>query len=203
MNVRRPSLETRLARAGLEGARVREDLASAGLLVDEDIADADLDVLASAADPEAAVAVLAGLAGSDAELLRRVRSDEDWLRRVVAVAGASRPLGDLLARGTDAVLALATLDPVRIEATTQAVAAAVLGSEERDAQAAAIASIRRRATADIAGRDLTGVADVETVASELADLAESVLDGTLAGVHRALVGTAPTVRIAIDRKSVV
>jgi [glutamine synthetase] adenylyltransferase / [glutamine synthetase]-adenylyl-L-tyrosine phosphorylase len=194
---RRPSLDVRLARVGLEGGRALEDLRRAGLLVADDITDDDLELLAAAAAPTDAAAALAALAASAPELLQRVRSDREWLTRVVAVAGASRPLGELLGRGTDAVLALADLYPVEVAATARAVEAAVLGAEEVAEQAAGIASIRRRATADIAGRDLTGALDVEGVARELADLAEAVLTGTLAGVHARLAGDARRARIAV------
>jgi [glutamine synthetase] adenylyltransferase / [glutamine synthetase]-adenylyl-L-tyrosine phosphorylase len=194
---RRPSLEVRLARVGLEGARALDDLRAAGLVVEDDIADDDLELLGSAAAPTDAAAVLAALASSAPELLQRVREDREWLTRVVAVAGASRPLGELLGRGTDAVLALAHLYPVEVAATARAVEAAVLGADGVAEQAAGIASIRRRITADIAGRDLTGALDVEGVARELADLAEAVLTGTLAAVHAAFAGERPRARIAV------
>jgi [glutamine synthetase] adenylyltransferase / [glutamine synthetase]-adenylyl-L-tyrosine phosphorylase len=197
MSARRPSLEARLARIGLGSGATREDLDAAGLVRDGDMADDDLELLASAADPAAAAATLAAMGANAPALLEQVLGDRDWLARVVAVAGASRPLGDLLGRGTDAVLALSDLEPVRVPQMSAAVEAAVRAAEGVVAQAAGIASLRRRATADIAGRDLTGVADVETVARELADLAESVLTGTLAGVHAELTGGRPNARIAV------
>ena len=194
---RRPSLEVRLARAGLDGGRALEDLTVAGLLVDGELDDAELELLSAAATPADAAAVLAALATSAPTLLTQVRADHDWLARVIAVAGASRPLGDLLGRGTDAVHALADLDPVEVAPTAAAVEAAVRAAADVASQAAGIASIRRRATADIAGRDLTGVLDVEGVARELADLAEAVLSGTLTAVHAQLTGGAPAARIAV------
>ena len=194
---RRPSLEVRLARAGLDGERALDDLRTAGLVQDGEVDDADIELLGSAAAPADAAAVLASLATSSPELLARVRADGEWLARVVAVAGASRPLGELLGRGTDAVLALADLYPVEVEPTAAAVEVAVLGADDADAQAAGIASIRRRATADIAGRDLTGALDVEGVATELADLAQAVLTGTLAAVHAMHAGDTPSARIAV------
>jgi [glutamine synthetase] adenylyltransferase / [glutamine synthetase]-adenylyl-L-tyrosine phosphorylase len=197
MNARRPSLETRLARLGLGSEATRVDLDAAGLIRGGDIAEDDLDLLSSAADPGAAAATLAAMGSNAPDLLARVLADRDWLARVVAVAGASRPLGDLLGRGTDAVLALADLEPVQVAQMSAAVEAAVRLGEGVEGQAAGIASLRRRATADIAGRDLTGVADVETVARELADLAESVLTGTLAGVHAELTEGRPNARIAV------
>ncbi len=207
MSARRESLAARLARLGLEGDRVLGDLGDAGVVdvtavggaaAEDAVRDpAALDLLAAAADPAAATAVLAGLAVSDPGLSARVRADRDWLARVVAVAGASRPLGELLARGTDAVLGLEHLDPVDAATIAGAVAGAVRRGGDTAAQAAGIASIRRRATADVAARDLTGAADVAAVAAELAALAEGVLAGTLDGVHAELAGPSPAARIAV------
>ena len=194
---RRPSLEVRLARAGLDSDRALEDLRVAGLVDDGDVDDADIELLASAAAPTDAATVLASLATASPELFAQVRADRDWFARVVAVAGASRPLGELLGQGTDAVLALADLSPVEVDRTAAAVELVVRGADDVVAQAAGIASIRRRATADIAGRDLTGALDVEGVATELADLAQAVLAGTLAAVHGMHAGDEPSARIAV------
>lgn len=194
---RRPSLEARLARAGLDGARALGDLTAAGMVRDGGIEDAELEALAACAAPDDAAAVLATLAASAPDLLARVRADPRWFARVVAVAGASRPLGDLLGRGTDAVQALADLEPVEVATVADAVEAVVLAGVDGDEQAAGIASIRRRATADIAGRDLTGVLDVEGVARELADLAEAVLTGTLRAVQARIADGPPRSRIAV------
>jgi len=194
---RRSSLEVRLARAGLDSSRARDDLDAAGFVQDGDVDDAVLEVIGAAADPAEAVATLAGLRLTAPELCAQVVADADWFARVVAVAGASRPLAALLAQGTDAVLALADLDPVDVATTAAAVEAAVRAGNDLAEQAAGIASIRRRATADIAGRDLTDVLDVEGVARELADLAEAVLSGTLAAVHDGLTGGEPRARIAV------
>lgn len=194
---RRSSLEVRLARAGLDSSRARDDLDAAGFVRDGDVDDAVLEVIGAAADPAEAVAAFAGLRLAAPELCAQVVADADWFARVVAVAGASRPLAALLAQGTDAVLALADLDPVDVTSTAAAVEAAVRAGSDSAEQAAGIASIRRRATADIAGRDLTDVLDVEGVARELADLAEAVLTGTLAAVHDELTGGQHSARIAV------
>jgi len=207
MSARRESLAARLARLGVDGPRVLDDLRAAGLLAAgaDGSTEADAAVLDAAAlvrisesaDPAAAASVLAGLAAADPGLAARVGSDPDWFGRVVAVAGASRPLGELLARGTDAVLGLASLDPVDPTSVAAAVEAAVRSAADTPAQAAGIASIRRRATADIAARDLTGAADVAQVATELAALAEGVLAGTMAAVHAELGGPDPRARVAV------
>lgn len=187
MSERRPSPRARLARAGLETSDL-DRLARAGLADGGEPDEAALALLTEAADPAAALDALVGLAEAQPELAARVRSDAAWLGRIVAVAGASRPLGELIAREADATEALATLDGVEVAPTARAVEAAVRGAQGTAAQAAGIAAIRRGATADIAARDLTGAADVETVARELAHLAEAVLTGTLAAVHAELVG---------------
>jgi [glutamine synthetase] adenylyltransferase / [glutamine synthetase]-adenylyl-L-tyrosine phosphorylase len=190
-------LRGRLARAGLEPDRAIGLLADADLLADGGPEQAFLDALSEAAAPEDALTSLASLARTDRALFDQVRATPDWFARVVAVAGASRPLGDLIGRYRDAVEALRTLDSVEVAATTDAVEAAVQASDDPAVQAAGIAQIRRRATADLAGRDLTGAAELEEVGAELARLAESVLRGTLRAVHAAAAGEEPAARIAV------
>ncbi|MEY3020577.1 MAG: hypothetical protein RLZZ272_1561 [Actinomycetota bacterium] len=195
--MRRPSPRALLARAGLEAADL-ERLERGGLATAGEPDEAALALLAEAADPSAALDTLIGLSELQPGLAARVRSDPAWLGRVVAVAGASRPLGQLIARDRDATEALATLDGVEVESTARAVEDAVRGAAGTDAQAAGIAAIRRGATADIAARDLTGAADVATVARELSNLAEAVLTGTLAAVQAELVdGGVPSARVAV------
>lgn len=191
------ALRGRLARAGLDPDHAFGLLAEAELLGENGPDQSFLDALSEAAAPRDALACLASLARTDRELFEQVRSTPDWFARVVAVAGASRPLGDLIGRYGDAVDALRTLDSIEVAATADAVAAAVAAGADPQAQAAGIAQIRRRATADLAGRDLTGVAQLEEVGAELARLAEGVLQGTLQAVHARVAGDAPTARIAV------
>ncbi|MFP4233820.1 MAG: bifunctional [glutamine synthetase] adenylyltransferase/[glutamine synthetase]-adenylyl-L-tyrosine phosphorylase [Nitriliruptoraceae bacterium] len=191
------ALQGRLARAGLEPEHALSLLAEADLLGEDGPEQGFLDAVSEAAAPHDALAALASLARTDRALFEQVRATPDWLARVVAVAGASRPLGDLIGRYRDAVEALRTLDSVAVAATARAVEAAVHAGEDLAAKAAGIAQIRRRATADLAGRDLTGAAELEEVGAELARLAEGVLQGTLRAVHAEVAGGTPAARIAV------
>jgi [glutamine synthetase] adenylyltransferase / [glutamine synthetase]-adenylyl-L-tyrosine phosphorylase len=198
--VRRPqrSLQATLAGAGLDPGRAAAELTEAGLLDETGQPDPTLlELVSDAAAPGDALTCVTGLAAAHPDLFAEVRADEDWIGRLVAVAGVSRPLGDLLARYPDAVHALQTLEGVDVGRTADAVTAAVTSADDAAAQAAGIAAIRRAITADIAARDLTGVADIAEVGAELARLAEAVLTGALRGVHQQVAGDEPAARIAV------
>lgn len=174
-----------LARSGLDPTSARAALVASGLLGESDDLTSVRDiveVVAQAADPDQALRTLGDMAVDQPDLFAAIRAEPAWLQRVVAVAGASRPLGDLLARLPDPVEALRTLDPVTADGVAAAVHAALAASPPDPA--AAVAAIRRRCTADIAARDLTGAATVDEVARELSALAEGVLTGALAALHR-------------------
>jgi [glutamine synthetase] adenylyltransferase / [glutamine synthetase]-adenylyl-L-tyrosine phosphorylase len=195
---RQVSVRARLAAAGLEADQALPRLREAGLVDEDDRADADLlALLSEAADPQGALLAVTELAQQQPEAFERVRADGAWLARVVTLAGVSRPLGDLLARYPDAVEALRTLDGVEVPTVADEVAEGVAAHADLDDQAAAVAGIRRRATADIAARDLTAVSDVDDVCRELAGLAEAVLTGTLRAVHQQLTDGQPRARIAV------
>lgn len=196
----------RLARAGLDPARVRTDLEDAGLIdVDEDVElVADLiDAVAETADPGQAMWVLCQLASASPPMMTALRADPPWLQRAVHVAGASRPLGDLLVRHGDAVAALASDEPTTAAVVADEVAERLRdvlradGTADRQELAAAVASVRRVATAAIAARDLTGAIGVEQAAGELSELAAGVLEGTLRVVHDVEAAGSPASRIAV------
>lgn len=194
---RRPSVRARLAKAGLEPDHALNALRLAGLADDEGhLDDVVVAAVSEAASPSDALMCITELAIQQPAVYKVVRDEPAWLARVVAVAGVSRPLGDLIAQYADAVDSLRTLDAVDVVATADAVAQAVSDTDDPAQQAAGIAAIRRRATADIAARDLTGIAGMPEVASELSRLAEAVLDGTLRGVQ-ALLDDTPKARIAV------
>jgi len=199
MSSRRRSLRARLAAAGLDADATLRELDAAGLLEadGQDVRFGLLPLLSEAADPTDALRCVTAMAHEQPALLGRVGEEPEWLARLVAVAGASRPLGDLLARHPNAVAAVRTDDRVDIDRVARRVAEAVSSSDDPSTRAAAIAAIRRATTADIAARDLTGAADVEEVGNELAGLAEAVLRGTLAGVHAEIADGAPAARIAV------
>jgi [glutamine synthetase] adenylyltransferase / [glutamine synthetase]-adenylyl-L-tyrosine phosphorylase len=194
---RRRSLHARLAAAGLDPGTATAELDRAGLLVDGEVDDELLRVLSEAADPNDALLAVTVLATEQPAAFAEVVAEPAWLERVVAVGGVSRPLGELVGRFPDAIEGLRSLDGVDVPILADEVAAAVAASSDADHQAAAVAAIRRRTTADIAARDLTGVTDMEAVGRELAGLAEAVLTGTLRGVHDQAAGGAPTARIAV------
>src|SRR6056297_1267315 len=197
MTTRPASLRARLATAGLDPDRALPDLDAAGLVTDGTVDAELLALLSNAAAPEDALRCVTVLATDRPDRFAQVRADAAWFARLIAVAGASRPLGDLIARYDDALEALRTLDQVDVAATADRVAAAVAGTDVLADQAAGIAAIRRAATADIAARDLTGAASLPEVAAELARLAEAVLTGTLRAVHAQHSGGSPAARIAV------
>jgi len=190
-----------LARLGFESDRAVPLLEHAGWWVDGQlVAEREplLRELADAVDPHDALRAVTELATGQPGLFAEVLLDEDWRSRLIAVAGTSRPLGELVARYEDAARSLRNLRPVVADEIAELVDKAVrVGSDEAD-RAAGIASIRRRATADIAARDLTGAITVDQVGNELAALAEGVLAGTLRGLHALAVGDAdPAARLAV------
>ena len=192
-----------LVRAGLDPQRAALELRRVGL-VDLD-AQHPLDAIAplldgisNAADPTDAMLCLTGLADHDRSLLDEIVADPEWLGRVIAVGGASRPLGDLIARHPEATRGLTSSRPVSVAQVTADVSAALRASDPSpDARAAAITSIRRRNTAHIAARDLTGAATVDEVAAELSALAEGVLTGTLDFLHDERAAGSPAARLSV------
>ena len=180
MNGRDPRVVTlrgRLAAAGLDADRAEKRLAEAGLL---DPLDTDLiGWVADTASPDDALAVACDLAANHPATWATTRQQAPLLRRVLNVAGASRPLGDLLARFPDAIAALSRADPLTVRGVADPIRVAVATATEPDEQAANVATIRRRATARIAANDLTDNVDVQHVAQQLSIAAEGVLTGTL------------------------
>ena len=195
------SEEARLAAAGLDADLARRRLTHAGLWPEDGeghgLAPEILTLIAAAASPDDALAAWVEIATHHPDLHERLHADLGWARRVIAVAGASRPLGDLLGRHRDATEALEVvwpIDPVEIAGRVEQ---ALEEADDVHDFAATVARIRRRATADVAARDLTGEADVEQVAAELAALAEGVLTGTLEALHRRVAGDEPRARVGV------
>lgn len=197
---RRETASGRLAALGLDPGPAIAHLEEADLWLPEDGRATDRELLERVADttePNDALRTVTALAGRHPDVFRQVRADAGWLTRFLAVAGTSPPLGELLVAHPDALLALADTDPIDVAGTATEVAEAVAAETTRDGRAAAIAAIRRRTTADIAARDLTGELTVEEVGGELAGLAEAVLDGTLTALHEQLGGSRPAARISV------
>lgn len=200
---RPPSLRARLAAAGLDARSAHAQLSEAGLLVggptgdDDEVAHGLLPLLSEAASPDDALAAIVTIARGSPDLFAQMVEDRGWLERIAAVAGASRPLGELLARFPDAAVAVRSDEGVDIDDIARHVEQAVLEGAHATERAAGIAAIRRTTTAAIASRDLTGGADVEEVARELAGLADGVLLGTLAAVHTQVAGDDPKAKLAV------
>ncbi|MDQ4130137.1 MAG: bifunctional glutamine-synthetase adenylyltransferase/deadenyltransferase, partial [Actinomycetota bacterium] len=194
------SPEAHLASCGLPPERAIRRLREARLWAPEGPEPGTLeliDLISDAASPEDALVVITDLAAHHPGLFSSVRAEDAWMRRLIAVAGASRPLGDLLARHPDVLEGLREPVPVDAAAVASQVATALCDDADLPTSAAAVAKIRRGTTAAIAARDLTGAADLEDTARDLARLAEGVLSGALATLHAHIVGERPAARVAV------
>jgi glutamate-ammonia-ligase adenylyltransferase len=204
---RRTTAAARLARLGFADPARAELLLTGDLALDVDQAgDGLVDALATAADPDLALAALARMP-RDEELIRALGDDARLRARLAAVLGASAALGDHLARhpGHWQVLAgeddLPVPGPEQVRAELLAAVGARAGDPEpvaghsRAGQPGAsrpgtgasgadpVAALRvayRRRLLPLAARDLTGEASFDQVAAELADLAAAALAAALA-----------------------
>ncbi|WP_243407647.1 bifunctional [glutamine synthetase] adenylyltransferase/[glutamine synthetase]-adenylyl-L-tyrosine phosphorylase [Frankia canadensis] len=194
------SVSAQLARLGFTevdraaAALGRIGLASAGRVTDHPV----LAELAAAADPDLALAALERLVDAlgpaeGPRLLDVLVAQHGLRRRLCAVLGASRALGDHLARHPAdwAVLAPDTLATTRLDAgdaratLLRAVGADPAGPAPRavDDSPATLDLLRvayRRELLVVAARDLTGAVALDDATAELADLAGAALDAALA-----------------------
>ncbi|GAB3982865.1 bifunctional [glutamine synthetase] adenylyltransferase/[glutamine synthetase]-adenylyl-L-tyrosine phosphorylase [Actinoallomurus acanthiterrae] len=202
MSERRTETTTaRLARLGItDVAEAERRLTGHGL------GDGLLDALGAAADPDLALAGLLRLL-ERADLRDELTADPDALARLIAVLGVSTALGDHLVRHPGhwrvltgpAALQRPTADELR-SALLDAVGADPADPAPRAGGPDALVALRaayRRALLHLAGRDLTGAADVEEVAAELADLAAAALEAGLAIARAELGEQADTCRLAV------
>ncbi|WP_461000603.1 bifunctional [glutamine synthetase] adenylyltransferase/[glutamine synthetase]-adenylyl-L-tyrosine phosphorylase [Streptomonospora sediminis] len=192
-----------LARRGFgDGARAVRLMSDGGLDPDRHF---DLiHELGAAPDPDQALLGLSRLLEScadPAELLETLCADPDLRSRLTKVLGASVALTDHLVRHPDDWRELRGADAARApgpdelragmlhtvgadpnagtaDGTAAPVAAARVSDPDGPAHALRVAYHRR--VLRLAGRDLTGAADLEAVGAELADLAAAVLDAALA-----------------------
>ncbi len=189
----------RLARIGFaDGAAAAEHAARLGPEADE-----LLYLLATTADPDQALALLADLADrveDRAALIEGLVSDEGTAMRLCSVLGASLALGEHLLRHPEhwedlADPLLGSTRPPAYELRARLLSA--VGADPHAdiptsalPDAAAVDALRvayRRHLVSLAARDLAHELAVDAVAAELADLAAATLDSALA-IARARVG---------------
>ena len=164
--------------------------------------------LSVAADPDAALRLLAGIAA--VEPRARLLADGDARRRLLEVLGVSEALGQTLVRhprllevvldGDHLVegpgaLAMRTRLLEAVGADPLAAEPMALGDDEQVLDALRLAY--RAEVLGIVTRDLSGLAPVDVVATWLADLAGAVLDAALAIARAGLPPDAPRCRLAV------
>jgi [glutamine synthetase] adenylyltransferase / [glutamine synthetase]-adenylyl-L-tyrosine phosphorylase len=188
-------------------ARAQRQLADLGITGDEPV----LTALAQAADPELALAGLAQVAERSEGLHDTLNTDAAFRARLTAVLGVSKALADHLARhpadcevlrgpGADR-----RPEPGEIRAEMLRAVAADPGAKEPVADpeklgvdpAAALAAAYRRRLLHLAARDQCGLAAVEEVATELADIAAAVLEAALATARAELPPGGVACRLAV------
>lgn len=181
--------------------------AAAAALGALDVPDADalLDALAEAADPDQAVDALIRLsrAGVRVDAIAR---DRAWLAALVAVVGMSSALVDHLLRHPGSVERLRTVDigapgrQVRRQRLLVAVGADPDSEEPRATLVDAADALRvayRDELLTTVVRDLVHGARVDDIAEELADLADAALEAGLAIARAELPQDAPPCRLAV------
>ncbi|EIV96466.1 bifunctional [glutamine synthetase] adenylyltransferase/[glutamine synthetase]-adenylyl-L-tyrosine phosphorylase [Frankia sp. QA3] len=171
--------------------------------------------LAAAADPDLALAALDrlvdALGPADGRGLVAALARHAGLReRLCAVLGASRALGDHLARHPADWRVLLPDELVGAPPDAGRVRAALLravgadpadraprAADDRPATLDALRVAYRRALLVVAARDLTGAVALDDATAELADLAGSALDAALAIARAGLDLDLPPVRLAV------
>jgi [glutamine synthetase] adenylyltransferase / [glutamine synthetase]-adenylyl-L-tyrosine phosphorylase len=188
-------------------ARAELQLANLGITGDEPV----LAALAQTADPELALTGLAQIAERSKGLHDTLNTDAAFRTRLTAVLGVSKALADHLTRhpadcevlrgpGADR-----RPEPAEIRAELLRAVAADPGAEEPAANpeklgvdpAAALAAAYRRRLLHLAARDQGGLATIEEVAAELADIAAAVLEAALATARAELPPGGAPCRLAV------
>jgi len=165
--------------------------------------------VAAAADPDLALTGMARLfaAAPRKDALRvALHAEQDFRERLIAVLGVSAGLADHLARHPeDAEIlrgAVSRPDPAELRADMLR----AVGADPHDPESptavgaepvAALAAAYRRRLLHLAARDLTGVATVDVVGEELADIAAAVLEAALAVARAELPSGAAPCRLAV------
>ncbi|MEO3783284.1 bifunctional [glutamine synthetase] adenylyltransferase/[glutamine synthetase]-adenylyl-L-tyrosine phosphorylase [Actinocorallia sp. B10E7] len=200
MSERRTSLTARLARLGFSDASAAERaLSSSPVPLDDPL----LDALGGTAEPDLALDGLIRLFEADPDLPGRMAADPLFTRRLLAVLGVSAALGEHLARHPEQWNVLTgppdPPPPGRLRAELLTAVGADPGDPVPVGLPDALDALRvayRGRLLHLAGRDLTGEADVGEVAEELAVLADAALEAGLA-IARAQVPEHTLCRLAV------
>jgi [glutamine synthetase] adenylyltransferase / [glutamine synthetase]-adenylyl-L-tyrosine phosphorylase len=186
----RTSLTGWLARMGFaDVGRAQRHMADMGVSADDPL----LATVAQAADPDLALDGLARIAErkTPAAFLAALR-DDAYAARLTAVLGVSKALADHLVRHPGDCDVLRGPDARRRPGSAQIRAEllrAVAADPDKEEPVAVLqdgdpaqplAAAYRRRVLHLAARDLTGVATVDEVGEELADIAAAVLEAALA-----------------------
>jgi [glutamine synthetase] adenylyltransferase / [glutamine synthetase]-adenylyl-L-tyrosine phosphorylase len=201
----RTSLAGRLARMGLADVpRAERMLAELGVCQGSITAEDEglLATLATAADPDLALGSLCRIAERDRAILAEARSEAGFRDRLIAALGASAALADHLVRHpadrsvlsgptggerpSPAAIRAELLRAVGADPDAPGSSARPRASLGQGNAASALAAAYHRRLLHLAARDLTGVATVEEVAAELADIAGAVLEAALAVAYAEL-----------------
>ncbi len=192
---------------GTPAAELRTDpvVAAIATAADPDLALTGMARLFAAADRNGATHNKAAAPRQDA-LRAALRAEQDFRERLIAVLGVSAGLADHLARHPeDAEILRGTgsrPDPAELRADMLRAVGADPGDPESPTAAgaepvAALAAAYRRRLLHLAARDLTGVATVDVVGEELADIAAAVLEAALAVARAELPPGAAPCRLAV------
>ena len=184
-------------------------LTDIGITAAELNSDVIVAALAAAADPDLALTGLARISSAAADpaaLRAALRGEQDFRDRLTAVLGVSAALADHLTRhpADCEVLrgAVSRAGPAELrDEMLHAVGADPAGPEDPLAcgkePVAALAAAYRRRLLHLAARDMTGVATVDAVVEELADIAAAVLEAALAVARAELPSGASSCRLAV------
>ncbi len=165
--------------------------------------------IATAADPDRALTGMARLfaAAPRRDALRAaLRAEQDFRDRLTAVLGVSAGLADHLARHPEDAEILRGTATRPDAAELHAAMLGAVGADPHDPEnptaagsepVAALAAAYRRRLLHLAARDLTGVATVDMVGEELADIAAAVLEAALAVARAELPPSAAPCRLAV------
>jgi [glutamine synthetase] adenylyltransferase / [glutamine synthetase]-adenylyl-L-tyrosine phosphorylase len=221
----RTTLAGQLARMGFADAaraeRLLADLGGSDLASSEDGQKAEtvLTALAAAADPDMALTGLARVFESTAEpqaLRQALRDETDFSDRLTAVLGVSAGLADHLTRHPEdcqvlrgaisragpgelheEMLRAVGVNPRRAEPVAGREPAGGRDQPPPSGATAALGAAYRRRLLQLAARDLTGVASVDEVGEELADIAAAVLQAALAVARSELPPESMPCRLAV------